>query len=222
MRRMMIMAMIGLLTAPVAFGQTTRPTGGATVRASTRPSERSVNRRERRREGRNRNRVESFTPTTQPDDMAIPTPRPMAADYVTLTLRSIFFKGRFVAADEGYSQGTQASPQAREKVLVFDGVSKTDHSFLAYLEDTESGSVRTVKVGDAIAQGKITRITLDTMDYQAPRGVAHLSVGQNLAGEQIYGGSEEPTSMPSVDLSGPNGDILRKMMERRLKELGGH
>jgi hypothetical protein len=110
------------------------------------------------------------------------------------------------------------------ETLIFIGVfdsGPTNKSEIptAFLEDSNSGDVSPVRVGDKIAQGTITAITLDTMEYQSGGQTLHLGVGDNLAGQQMWGG---PTTMPiNLDFSGPTGDILKQMAQRRLKELSG-
>lgn len=210
-----IVALLACLPLRGALAQTTRP---AISSSATRPSERLSERRRERRERRPDSSF--FASTTQPDDVPIPSPQPITGDYLTLMERSIFFKGRFVPSDDpGRFNSGPATPP--EKVLVFDGATRTDHLYAAFLEDTESQNVNTIHVGDKIAQGQITRITLDEMDYQAGGRVMHLAIGQNLAGEQIYGADALAATEPSIDLSGPDADILRKMMLRRQQELGG-
>jgi hypothetical protein len=80
--------------------------------------------------------------------------------------------------------------------------------------------VQTEHVGDAIAQGKINKITLNYMDYSSPAGITRLQVGENLAGTSVNGVSTDVSATAGADLSGPQADMLRKLMQRRQKELG--
>jgi len=91
------------------------------------------------------------------------------------------------------------------------------------VEDQNTGRITPCRVGEEIAQGKVTRITLDEMDYQSNGRIVHVLIGQNLVGQQIQGaGALLTTALPTADLSGPNADILRRMMQRRQQELGGN
>jgi hypothetical protein len=206
------LALVALLSSPrPAPAQSTRPLDQTFGQSNRNDSEREL-RRQRRR---SREQGVTDLGQTQPDN--IPPQRPITGSYLILDERSIFYKGRFRPSGAG-SEGPRTQA---ESVTVFIGVTQTDDALAAYLEDTESGTINTVHVGQQIAQGKITNITLDSLEYQAGSRVAELSVGQNLAGDQVWGGSQ-PTTLPSgVDLSGPNADILKKMMQRRLQELNG-
>jgi hypothetical protein len=85
--------------------------------------------------------------------------------------------------------------------------------------------VQSAKIGDQVAGGRITGIDMDanTLDFEVSGRVRHLNIGQNLAGEQIYGVNASPssTTAPTIDLTGPSADVLKKLMERRQQELNG-
>jgi hypothetical protein len=162
----------------------------------------------------------NFGNTGGADDDSVPAPEPMSGDYLTMTTRSIFFKGPFVP--EGTVTGPTFTP--REALLVFIGTfdaDENDKNMLGFLENQDTGAIQTMHVGDAIASGKITKITLDYMYYTSAAGTMRLGVGENLGGDQIYGSNPDiaPTAV-GADLSGPQADMLRKLMERRAKELG--
>jgi hypothetical protein len=208
-----------LLCAWPAMGQTTQPAQNADRQA------RRQQYQEQRGNRRNRNFFASssnggtFAAPGEADD----TPRPpdMMGDYLILTTRSIFYRGRFVPPDETPRQDTPLRQAEDELVFcgVFDASSGAGTVPTAFLEDSDSGQVSPVRVGDQIAQGKITAINLDELEYQSAGVTRHLSVGENLAGQQMWGG---PTTMPiNLDFSGPSGDILKMMAARRLKELNG-
>jgi hypothetical protein len=158
-----------------------------------------------------------FAATTQPDET--PIPPAMTGDYLIFTSRDIFVRGRFIPRD---SIPEQMGPRATDMLVfvgVFDRVDKNVTIPTAFLEDENSGEISPVQVGDQIAQGKISAITLDQLEYQSGGRTLHLSVGDNLSGERMYGG---PTSMPvNLDFAGPTGDILKRLAQQRLKELNG-
>jgi hypothetical protein len=153
-------------------------------------------------------------------------PAQVTEDYSVLDRRSIFFKGHFEPPIGGPPR--DVPPVALEQIT-FNGitVSRFDKSVAvgAYLENTGTGSVQFAKIGDPVAGGRITGIDManNTLDFEVSGRVKHLNIGQNLAGEQIYGVNSSPssTTAPTIDLSGPNADVLKKLMERRQQELNG-
>jgi len=184
------------------------------------------NRRERRQFAQNGGGQFAFSaPTTQSDNT--PAAGAMTGDYLVLTQRSIFYPSQFLPSN----LPVQAEPTRQpEDTLVFVGVfqpisnGKTPEPLMAFLEDSDSGLTTPVKVGDQIANGKVTGISLDQMDFQIKGGITeHLVVGQNLAGAQIWGsGVDSSAALPAtMDFSGPSGDILKAMALRRQKELSG-
>jgi hypothetical protein len=218
--------LLSLLSAAVsvADAQTTQPAGVPTPQYNWRQQRQensngyNNDQRGYRRQRRNYANPQRgmFISTTQPD--AIPMPPAMTGDWLIFVARNVFYRGRFTPADLG-----QPRPgPTPEDTLVFCGVFQSPGQMVGFIVDSNSNDVQTVKVGDTIAQGKITSLTLDTMEYQpASGGRLRLNVGQNLRGEQIWGGvtSNSPSSLP--EFSGPNADVLKKMAQRRLQELGG-
>ena len=110
--------------------------------------------------------------------------------------------------------------------MVFNGVTKSDVA-VAMLENTDTHSVLYVHVGDEIARGKVTAITLDSLDYEAGGKVTRVEFGQTLSGGMgiltIPGALASPaaggTTQPSVGGStSPNrqlGESVEAYMRRR-------
>ena len=125
------------------------------------------------------------------------------------------------------SAADRSIPRLPENVLVFTGVTVTDHATVGFVEDTSQGTVRQVKVGDSIAQGKITDITLNELVYHASDGrTVHVAVGQNLRGESAFGliygtgiGTAEP-SASDQNVDAGTAALLAKMRAKRLQEMG--
>jgi hypothetical protein len=147
--------------------------------------------------------------------------------YSLLDTYSLFVRGRLESSNSSFNGGGGFNSQAPEDVLVLTGVTITNHSVVAFVEDTSQGTVRQVKVGDSIAQGKISDINLDELDYQSSDGrKVHVSVGQNLRGQSafnlIYGtgiGSGSTETDQNVDAG--TAALLAKMRAKRLAEMGG-
>jgi hypothetical protein len=221
-------ATILLLAASASFAQTTRPVAPANPQfgwqqrqfGNNNYGEQRGNRRQRRMYENTQGGV--FAPTT-PSDASL-TPPAMTGDWLIFTERDIFVKGRFTPVGGGGDYVRPAPTLADTLVFcgVFDSINPKVHYLTAFLQDNDSLDVTPVKVGDQIAQGKVTGITLDALEYQTAGGrILHLNVGQNLNGEQVWGGATPDNSASVPDFSGPNADLLKKMAQRRLQELSG-
>jgi hypothetical protein len=182
--------------------------------------------------------AQAKTPTTRPESrrprsggsddtrIRIPQPTEMSRAYDLLNSYSLFARGRLQSSDSGGSSGGGFNSQAPENVLVLTGVTITDHNTVAFIEDTSQGTVKQVKVGDSIAQGKISDITLEELDYKASDGhVVHVGVGQNLRGESAFGliygtgiGTSPAESDQNVDAG--TAAIMAKLRAKRLQEMG--
>ncbi len=161
---------------------------------------------------------------------------PMPGDYASLISRSIFVRGNQVTYDRpanAPSNNTSVAPIQEiirpERALVFNGVTESD-SAIALIEDTNAHHVLTVRVGDSIASGKITAITLNNIDYLANGRVTHIAIGQNLQGESStatgsasIAGPMSATTLPTSGgtLTGGADSIADRMRRRRLQETGG-
>ena len=118
---------------------------------------------------------------------------------------------------------------APEDSYVFNGVTESEHKTVAFIEDTSTQKVQIAQVGDSIAQGKITKIVLDGLDYKNSQGATvHILVGQNLRGRdawnQTYGMAAESTeSTPSTETpSDPaTAALIARMKQKRMQEMNG-
>jgi hypothetical protein len=177
-------------------------------------------------------------------------------DYLILAVRSIFQKGSHVtrgfdapsrasmsvASSSSQTSASAAASVAPEESLVFEGAMETSNQFLAFVEDRNAGKMLMLQGGAKIARGKITDITLDTLDYAVDGAVLHVKVGRNLRGEVAAAASSDntastgPGSTPSLGTaasgdasgapaSGSSGgganDILERLRRRRQQELQG-
>lgn len=181
--------------------------------------------------------------------------KPMPAAFAVLTDRSIFYKGREVPAPRTYFPRTvgpattnptadaatiaAAAAAAAEQSLVFSGVTNVDNVIDAFIEDQNSSKVTMYRIGEPIARGKITNITLDDLTYQANGKITHVAVGENLQGVMVQttqpavassssgGGSSSATPAPAnTSSSGASGggdtnDVLERLRKRRQQELQG-
>jgi hypothetical protein len=126
-----------------------------------------------------------------------------------------------------------------EESLVFDGVTQADAHIVAFVEDRNSMEMHQLKVGDLVARGKVTALTLDTLDYAAGDRVVHVAIGQNLLGVRMAepSGDTAPTAAPTTapaanpavpgapggaPPSGAPETVEDRMRRRRQQELQGN
>jgi hypothetical protein len=175
-------------------------------------------------------------PTTTQAYAATPAPttnpylalRGMSADYLVLTHRSIFKKGS--QTTDPFAPTTPVLPPApirtvAESSLEFNGAMHADASWTAFFENTSSHDVFVKHEGDIIARGKITAITLDSIDYETNGRQNTIALGHTLDGSEGPGLASAPSlslssTQPSANFTGPNAEVLERLRQKRLKELG--
>jgi hypothetical protein len=160
-----------------------------------------------------------------PSDRSAPMPR----EYAVLLTRSIFVRGHMAEAGHAGGQHIPSSAPViahEEANLVFNGVTRTDHSIDALIEDTTTGQVHTVHSGDSIARGSIGTITMDSLQYLGPTGGVTIQIGQNLAGGQSDMSDMATLNTPAGSSPAGSGmspqDILERLRQKRLAALNGH
>jgi hypothetical protein len=123
--------------------------------------------------------------------------------YEQVGSRNIFVKGNQQTPEVIVNPGTQLSQdqiyrQQQERNLVLTGVSLADNGKIALLEDHSDYSVRELKIGDPVANGKIVDITIDTLDYKDNNGrLVKVGVGFNLSGGDVWGVSGSSSGFSS-------------------------
>ncbi len=166
----------------------------------------------------------------------------MPRDYSIFNFRSLFMRGRVPAAGRDAGSARESSSFNRtgngfktpEEEFVFNGVTQTDEGAEAFIESLSTKKVSLVRVGQSIATGKITGISIHTLQYTTGGRAIRIEIGQNLAGlvaEPSIAASSSPTTQPGPSPSGTPGaagplpggtdDILERMRKRREQELGG-
>jgi hypothetical protein len=179
------------------------------------------------------NSVVQPTPRNQPNEpvsLASDHTRPMPRQYAVLLSRSMFVRGH--AAEMGHiglggqqrysAPSTAPSLDRSETGLIFNGVTKTANTIDALVEDTVSSRVLTVKPGDAVARGTVKSITFDTLEYESGGKVIQVHIGQNFTGNEV-----DTSTIPTAAATAPAPtgaspeDILERLRQKRLQELGG-
>jgi len=223
-------------------GTTTRPAGSGTGSASVFPG---------RGNGTGRGPVATAPPAG--DMIAINMPAAMPVEYATeFSKRSIFQKGlpyvappvQYVAPPPaGPSQAQLAAQQLEaararlESQSLFNGaaIEKINGKDvpIAFIENTVSFPVTRVKVGDAIARGTITFISLTELHYKAASGTRVIPIGYSLAGDAYLRSTTRPSVLEVTELLNNTAttqktgealgadDLLTQMKLRRQAELTG-
>ena len=219
-------------TSPATMAATTAPSTGPTTSSS--PTTTAV--ADRLQAIRDRLQKPQQPPRT------VGAAKPLPRDFNLLVSRSVFVHGpqRIFEGPEvppaTQSGNTSLQPSRPEKTLLFNGSTRTEGEWVAFIEDTVASRVLKLKVGEPIARGKITAITLSSLNYDANGKSTLVAIGQNLDGESAAPSSTQPSlaGAPSTGpggsqggpgaspgLSGPANDMLERLRQKRLKELGG-
>jgi hypothetical protein len=119
---------------------------------------------------------------------------------------------------------------APESILVFNGASDANGQIVAFIENSGLNTIAKYQVGDAVAQGKLSAITLDSLDYKVGSQVTHVLLGQNLQGIDMQVLTTQPvssTTSPTTQDASPGttgnsstDSVLERLRRRRLQELG--
>lgn len=150
--------------------------------------------------------------------------------YAVLIERNIFSRNRpvrYVRPGEAQRERPEGRPIAPppEENLLFTGVVLREETYTAFIENIKTGSTVRAKVGDAIARGKISGITLDHLTYELEGKSMALEIGKTLAGgapgpSRSSGGKSSPGEKAAEAAgSGPSSDVLERMRQRRLQEM---
>jgi hypothetical protein len=158
----------------------------------------------------------SYRESQRRGEMAQPN---LPAIYDEVGARNIFVKGNQRPPRQNPGPIGPLFPSASQ--LVLTGVSLADNGKLGFLEDQQAQTVTRVKVGDAIAAGKVVNITLDSLDYQDAGGkIIRVYVGYNLAGGDVWGVSSSGASTQAStqpQRTGPRapGESMEDYLRRR-------
>jgi hypothetical protein len=214
-------------------GPATLPTSAPTTLATTGPATGPTTGFARPRFDARDSRFSRSAPPA-PVARVVPIPKPLPVDYAVLNSRSFFVHGRIIeppTIDDNGEDPTRGRPPGPsrsrpEKNLLFNGSTRADGDWMALIEDTAAAKIIKVNVGDKLAQGTVSAITLTTLDYDAAGKTVRISLGQNLDGEAIAGSTTRPSEAgPTSGPSAPGGsgplDILERMRQKRAAELGG-
>lgn len=126
----------------------------------------------------------------------------MDPKFAVMVQRSIFSRdrGRPGSGQPDRPTTTRAAPLTAEQNVVFAGVLRVGDAYAAFIENQTTRSTNVVHVGESLARGKVSEITLDSLTYEANGVTRRVEVGQNMAGEQ-------PSAVATTATTSPAGDV---------------
>ena len=191
------------------------------------------------------------TSTTRPTTSDAPTSRPstpqpyvapptvpitpptadFSAKYAVVAERNMFLRERVRRNADGAnsrpaSNGSSASQQTLEELLVLRGIVLEDDLFRAYFENSRTGEVVRVAAGDSLARGHVVDISIDALNFEAERGPVWINIGDNLVGAHVASTGARPSGGPATSSAGGTGDtgnlsVEERMRQRRQQSNGG-
>jgi len=119
--------------------------------------------------------------------------------YRVLSERNIFLRNR-ARPSSSYRAPTPApaTPVADsgDTRIVLTGIIQQGGDHLAFFEDTRTGKTTTVQAGDPLGKGRLTTITLDSVQYTCDGKATQIAIGSNLAGTAAS--PPKPATTPST------------------------
>lgn len=154
-------------------------------------------------------------------------------DYKVIYERNMFSKDRRPPLEEQQRRVRTTQVLA---IYVLRGIAAQKNERVAFIEEQVSGQTLKAQVGTEVLNGQITEIGPDRVTFEENGLTRYISVGgefgktestvmstatgeepQEAASTQTQPQTQQPAATGS---SGDEGDILRKLMERRQSELG--
>lgn len=140
--------------------------------------------------------------------------------YQLILNRNIFSRDRTSSRPARASRETS---RTGEQGLMLTGVAEQGDISVAFFEDLQSGQIIRALEGQAIGEGEIVAISLDSVQYRSGDQNRQIVIGQNLTGSSASLASTRSSSQPAEATSqgalGQGGnDILERMRQRRLQE----
>jgi hypothetical protein len=172
-------------------------------------------------------RSASTRPATQP--VSVAPVRPPRDFYEPLIRKNIFLKtpGQSGFLSSNYTPlpaqpaPTPTTRASAESSWVVTGTAIGVGNPAALLENSDSGEVRRVKVGDSTPAGYVTVIDAEGINLQSRAGTKRVVVGSSLDGNATPATLPSASSQPEATGDGPSEDsILERLRRRRLKEMG--
>ena len=143
--------------------------------------------------------------------------------YHVIVQRNIFAKdrrrgrGNHRPAEQAAEEMGPPAPKAEtESVLI--GILQKDGLLVAFLENTRTGTVQTLRTGDALGCGHVGAITLNSMEFVSGETSLTVTVGQNLDGSAA--GRLSDTVKSGTGSGSPETNaILERLRKKRQEEM---
>lgn len=182
-----------------------------------------------------RSRRETTQTTVAVDPNAAAQPNSWASFDIILK-RNIFSRQR--TAPRPVVERREEPPRVMpnpESYYLLKGVVQENDDFIAFIEDTQSGTVLRLRRGDPVARGTIKTLTLDGLEYLNEDRTTVVQMGRDLEGghgnlttrqmlDLVATPASPPTgpstTRPTTAPSGADSDIIRRLMEQRKQQLG--
>ncbi|UCF17121.1 MAG: hypothetical protein JSW59_06600 [Phycisphaerales bacterium] len=175
-------------------------------------------------------------PTSPGYSQGPPNPPYSWDTYKIVVERNMFSRQRMPRVDRRRRRQVPVAPPAPEpeSYVVLKGIVQQGDTFIAFLEDTQSGQILRVREGDSVVRGRIKTLTLDSIEYEFEDRTTVVTMGLNLQGGRggtTFTGMYELTQMsataPAEDTTESSSipaedeaEILRQLMERRQQQIG--
>ena len=157
------------------------------------------------------------------------------ARYQIITERNIFSRQRGPRRqpDEDRQRPPVIVPNP-ESYFRLRGITQEDSVFVAFIEDTQTGTVLRLHEGQRVARGAVKSLTLDTIEYELEGRTTTVHMGQDLEGGQGAVTTSEliewsQTAAPTATPTGTGAEqtpteaeaeMIRQLMERRRQQGG--
>jgi hypothetical protein len=163
--------------------------------------------------------------------------------YLVLAQRNIFLRdrSRLVPPPPRFPSTGPSTTESRrpEMSFVLTGLALQEGRHVAFLENLRTGATERVVQGTSIALGRIVRVEVDFLEYEADGRRTRVEIGRNLTG-QVASSYTGPVTLPSspstqpgagapsgagvaalspdMDINDPNLTPEQRLKLRRLKE----
>ena len=143
--------------------------------------------------------------------------------YEILIMRNIFSKDRGRSRNEdkiGEAKEKELPPPPKpEAGLALIGIVNKDGQLVAFVENTNTGTVQNVKEGDTIARGKVSAVTLNKINYDYDGKSTEVSIGSTLeGGTATRSDSVKAASGTATSHSDSGGSDVNSVLERMRKK----
>ena len=165
----------------------------------------------------------------KPDTDSARQPAPATSSwerYKVITENNIFLRNRSLPA----RRTVEVSVPVRSPgfSLRLTGIVRQGKEYMAFIENTRTGTTSRVRVNDSLAEIRIVKIALDHIEFEKESKTTKVQLG-----EKLDGGSSTQTSASASANGSPGGTqttsktgtadertLLEKLRQRRQKELG--